>query len=142
LCVRRLKGPFSDTDAEALMAKSKLPAGLGIHGRRLWRDVVVNDDLELDARERFWLYSAAKLADRAAELEDALARDGRLLVKGSMGQEVGHPLLTELRQVYLAVSQTLGRLKVEEPESGVLGVVGANKARGAANARWRPGGGA
>jgi hypothetical protein len=50
--------------------------------------------------------------------------------------------VSELRQVYLAINTTLSRLKVEESESGVLGIVGANKARGAANARWRPGGGA
>jgi hypothetical protein len=88
----------------------------------------------------YWVYSAAKMADRAAELEDALARDGRLLVKGSMGQDVSHPLLAEVRQLHMAINQTLARLKTEPPEaSGLLGIVGANPARRAANARWRPG---
>jgi hypothetical protein len=37
------------------------------------------------------------------------------------------------------ISQTLARLKVDVPEEpGVLGVAGVNKARSAANARWRP----
>jgi hypothetical protein len=59
-------------------------------------------------------------------------------VKGYNGQPVGHPLLTEIRQHHLLISQTLARLKVDIPEdAGVLGVSGFNKARAAANKRWR-----
>jgi hypothetical protein len=73
-----------------------------------------------------------------AELEAAI--DGAdMIVPGYNGQPVAHPLLTEIRQHHLLISQTLARLKVDVPEEpGVLGVAGVNKARSAANARWRP----
>jgi hypothetical protein len=73
-----------------------------------------------------------------AELEAAI--DGAdMIVPGYNGQPVAHPLLTEIRQHHLLISQTLARLKVDVPEEpGVLGVAGVNKARSAASARWRP----
>lgn len=118
----------------------KSPPGLGLAGRRLWRQVAgeaADCHLELDSREQIWLHSAAKLADRVAQLEAAIA-DEDLVVKGYSGQPVAHPLLTEIRQHYLLISQTLARLKVDVPEpTGVLGVVGANRQRAAANRRWR-----
>jgi hypothetical protein len=127
------------------MAELKPAVSLGVSGRRVWRQVVreaTNDGLELDSREQFWLLSAAKLADQLAILETEMANQP-LLVKGSMGQPVPNGLLAEIRSHHHLIAQLLARLKVDVPEaSGVLGVVGANKARGAANARWRPGGGA
>jgi hypothetical protein len=48
-------------------------------------------------------------------------------------------LLTEIRQFHALISLTLNRLSLEIPEeSGVLGLAGVNKARSAANKRWRP----
>jgi hypothetical protein len=119
----------------------KPPSGLGATGRRLWRQVAgeaAEDGLELDARERFWLQSAAQLADRVAQLEAAMASDD-MVVKGYNGQPVAHPLLTEIRQHHLLISQTLARLKVDaaEPSPGVIGVVGGSRQRAAANRRWR-----
>jgi hypothetical protein len=92
----------------------------------------------MDARERFWLQSAAQLADRVAQLEAAL-KGQEMIVRSYSGQPVSHPLLTEIRQHHLLISQTLARLKVDVPEpAGVLGVVGSsNKQRGAVNQRWR-----
>jgi hypothetical protein len=89
------------------------------------------DGLELDARERFWLTSAAKLADRVAQFEAAMAGDD-MVVKGYNGQPVAQ---TEIRQHHLLISQTLARLKVDvpEPSGGVLGVVGSSRHRAAAN---------
>lgn len=114
--------------------------GLGPAGRQVWRQIaraVARDDLELDAREQRWLLSAAQLTDRVAELEAAI--DGAdMVVPGYNGQPVAHPLLTEIRQHHLLISQTLARLKLDvADDAGVLGVVGVNKQRGAANRRWR-----
>jgi hypothetical protein len=120
----------------------KPPSGLGAPGRRLWRQVATEaaeEGLELDSRERFWLHSAAQLVDRVAQLEAAMAGDD-MVVKGYSGQPVAHPLLTEIRQHHLLISQTLARLKVDvpEPSSGALSVVvGGNRQRTAANRRWR-----
>jgi hypothetical protein len=67
--------------------------------------------------------------------------DQPLLVRGSMGQPVPNGLLNEIRAHHSLIAQLLARLKVDVAEpTGVLGVVGANKARGAADRRWRPGG--
>ena len=77
------------------------------------------------------------MTDRVAELEEAI--DGEpMVVPGYKGQPVAHPLLTEIRQHHLLISQTLARLKLDVPEEpGLVGVVGVNKARSAANRRWR-----
>jgi len=143
--VRPVESPFFGRRCESLMAELKPPAELGVAGRRLFRQVVreaANDGLELDSREQFWLLSAAKLADQLAILEAEMVNQP-LLVRGSMGQPVPNGLLGEIRSHHHLIAQLLARLKVDVPEaSGVLGIVGANKARGAANARWRPGGGA
>jgi hypothetical protein len=120
--------------------EAKPPAGLGTAGRQLFRQIaraVAQDDLELTAPEHRFLWSAAKLTDRIAELEAAI--DGAdMVVPGYNGQPVAHPLLTEIRQHHLLVSQLLARLKLDVPEdAGVLGAAGVNKARAAANKRWR-----
>lgn len=124
--------------------EAKPPPELGVPGRRLWRQIareVSQDGAELDSRERLWLLSAAKLADHLAIIEQALADQPSLVVPGYSGQPTAHPLLNEVRQYHGLISQTLGRLRLDPPEStGVLGAVGGNKARDAANARWRPGG--
>jgi hypothetical protein len=124
--------------------ESKPPPELGVHGRRLWRQIareVAQDGAELDSRERLWLLSAAKLSDQLAIIEQALVDQPSLVVPGYSGQPTAHPLLNEVRQYHGLISQTLGRLRLDPPEStGVLGVVGAaNKARAAADTRWRPG---
>ena len=118
----------------------KAPIELGTAGRRLWRQVVreaADEGLELDSREQFWLLSASKLADRLAVLEAVMA-DAPLTTKGSMGQLVAHPLLNEIRAHHQLISQTLARIDTQPKESaGLLGVVGGNRQRAAANRRWR-----
>ena len=115
------------------------PRGLGIHGRRLWRSVaeeLAEDDLMLTATERNWLHSACKLSDQVAVVESAL-KNAPMYMTGSMGQSVSNPLLSELRQLHLAVSLTLSRLKIEPPEAPGLGIVGgSNHQRRGANMRW------
>jgi hypothetical protein len=123
-----------------MVDEAKPPAGLGAAGRQLWRQIaraVAADGLELTATEHRWLWSAAKLTDRVAELEAAI--DGAdMVVPGYNAQPVAHPLLTEIRQHHLLISQTLARLKLDIPEdAGVLGVAGVNAGRRAANKRWR-----
>jgi hypothetical protein len=64
--------------------------------------------------------------------------DQPLMVKGSMGQPVPNGLLSEIRSHHQLVAQLLARIKTDLPEeSGVLGMVGGNRQRAAANWRWR-----
>jgi hypothetical protein len=115
---------------------AKTPAGLGPAGRGLWRriasDVAVHD-LELRPDEAFVLEQAARQADTIATLEAELA-DAPLMVRGSQGQDVAHPLLAEVRLGRALLAQLLGRLnlgRVEVPETPR-----SRSARRAAQARW------
>ena len=122
------------------MTETKPPPGLGAPGRRLWRAVVTDAadvGLELDGRDRFWLTSACKLADRAAVLEVELV-DAPLMVKGSTGQMVSNPLMAEWRSHNQLAAQLLARLKLDTDEAaGGLQLIGGNRQRAAANRRWR-----
>jgi hypothetical protein len=124
--------------------EAKPPRGLGVHGRRLWRSVageLADDCLQMTAIERVWLGSACQMTDQAAILEKALAGAARM-VRGSMGQDVANPLISELRQLHLAVNLTLSRIKTDVPEAPGIGIVGLNQHRRAIDQRWRPGRGA
>jgi len=114
------------------------PADLGDEGRRLWREILKDADdqgLTLDARELVWLRSAGKMTDRIADLELAMAAQP-LVVPGHAKQPVSHPLLTEIRQYYGLLAQTLGRLRLDVVEDKAGSLVGGNRFRSAALARW------
>jgi hypothetical protein len=118
------------------------PADLGDEGRRLWREILKDADdqgLTLDARELVWLRSAGKLTDRIADLELAMANQP-LVVPGHAKQPVSHPLLTEIRQYYGLLAQTLGRLRLDVAEDKAGNLVGGNRFRSAALTRWAGGG--
>ena len=111
------------------------PKGFEATGRQLWKRVVSAYILRPD--ELMLLESACKTADLVARLEAAM--EGQpLVVRGSMGQEREHPLLSEARQQRALMARLLGQLKLpEEPESS-LSSVRSQQARHAAQARWRP----
>ena len=122
------------------MDEPKPPADLGSAGKRLWRDVIrdaAGQGVSLDARELVWLRSAGKLTDRIAELESAMA-DQPLVVPGHAKQPVSHPLLTEIRQYYGLLAQTLGRIRVDLVDTGSGELVSGSRHRTAALARWYP----
>lgn len=118
-----------------MSSKPKPPAALSESGAALWSDVVKTYDLRVD--ELSVLLGAAKTADRIAMLEKAHEELGYpFLTKGSMGQDVIHPLVAELRTQEAAKAALLGRLKL--PEDGTAADTGdrSTQARAAANARW------
>jgi hypothetical protein len=73
----------------------KMPPGLGEGGRKLWREVTAAHELRAD--DRRILADACNEADLIDSLQAAMA-DAPQTVKGSMGQTVIHPLISELRQ--------------------------------------------
>lgn len=113
------------------------PAGLAKQGRKLWRNVTKRYELRPD--ELILLEHAARTVDLVAGLESAM--EGQpLTVKGSMGQEREHPLLSEARQQRALMARLLGQLKL--PDEGVvdgLGTARSVAARDAARSRWSPG---
>lgn len=120
---------------------AKFPSNLGTSGRALWREIagqVAQDGLVLDAREAVLLTLACRETDQLAIIEDALV-GASLMVRGSQGQEVAHPLIGEARRSRTTIAALLGRIGLDDP----LAAAGPGKgsrttpgmARGAANSR-------
>jgi phage terminase small subunit len=91
-------------------ADTAVPADLGPDGRSLWSAVV--DDYEPTAADLVVLEMACRTADTVATLEAALAGES-LMVRGSMGQPVVHPLLVELRHQRTALQRLVAALALE-----------------------------
>jgi hypothetical protein len=117
------------------MSKPKPPASLEAAGAQLWRDVVAKYDLRVD--ELVVLEAAGKTADMIATLDKEWAALGKpFLTRGSMGQDVIHPLIGERRTQQAALAALFRQLKLPDD---VAGEVAANPARAAAATRWKHG---
>lgn len=120
----------------APVSTGRAPAGLAARGRRLWRAVAADFDLELDEREL--LTEACRSLDTCERLEEAL-RGAPLTTKGSRGQVVAHPLAAELRSERLLVARLLAQLELPDDDgegSDWDGLTASQRARKAARARW------
>lgn len=126
------------------MGKTKVvpvPKGLAAEGKSLWQSVTVelsDAGLELDARERRWLFDAACEADLIGTLAAGMVGQP-LLVEGSQHQQVINPLVSELRQHREACGRILARLKLTDPDAGEGSGhrYDSTSAREAAYSRWR-----
>lgn len=88
------------------------PAGLHAHGKRLWRTVTAEFDLEAEPHKLQILSQACRVTDVIAELDEA-ADEAPLTVKGSMGQQVISPFIAEARAQRSLLAQLLARLNFE-----------------------------
>ncbi|WP_228002151.1 hypothetical protein [Nocardia australiensis] len=113
------------------MASKPLPKGLKAGGRKLWTDVVGKWDLRPD--ELRVLREAAGEVDLIDTLEQA-AESAELIVRGSQGQPVINPLISELRQHRATLAGLLRSLKL--PDETDTSEARSTQARAAANARW------
>src|SRR5688500_2445019 len=90
--------------------RNPTPEHLGTAGAELWHrmteDVAYDDPSELET-----LRKACELEDTAATLAAAL-EGARLIVTGSKGQDVPHPLLAELRLTRAEVARLLARIRM------------------------------
>ena len=108
------------------------PSGLGDAGSRLWSDIAGKYGLRAD--ELRVLEDAAREADLVQTLNDGMTGQP-LLVRGSQGQEVINPLISELRQHRATLAALLRQLKLPD-ESTDSAEARSTAARAAANARW------
>ena len=110
------------------------PMKLASAGASLWGDVV--GTYELRADELRILEDACRERDLIARLEDSL--DGAdLVVRGSMGQSVINPLVSELRQHRATFASLMRQLKLpDDGEGSDQGGALSAKNRAAAQARW------
>jgi|SRR5882757_485626 len=115
------------------MIKAEAPAGLNVAGVALWDGIC--GKYELRADEAAVLADACKTSDMIAVMEAGL--EGQpLMVKGSQGQQVINPLISELRQYRSARAALLRQLKLPDENSTDQGGALSAKNRAAANARW------
>lgn len=118
------------------MSKPKPPTSLETAGATLWRAVVAKYDLRVD--ELAVLEAACKTTDMIATLDEAWAGLGKpFMTRGSMGQDVIHPLIGERRTQQAQLAALLGKLKL--PDEAANGAVDTNPARAAAASRWKHG---
>jgi DNA polymerase III psi subunit len=110
------------------------PAGLSTAGIEVWVSIVAEYDLRPD--ELRTLEDACAATDMIAALSKAWEDDGRpLTTKGSMGQQVIHPLIGEIRTQRAARNALWRQLKLPDLDESP----GVNQNRDAANASWQPG---
>lgn len=121
---------MSDT---ATTPKPTTPAGLEKAGRKLWTQIARSGKYELRPDELRVLEDACREADLIDDLTGALKGLPRI-VRGSMGQDVINPLISELRQHRATLKSLLGALSL--PDSPSESRPRSVSARGAAQSRW------
>lgn len=123
------------------MAAPKAPANLGKRGRALWTSIASKYELRPD--ELCTLEDACREADLIERLHAELA-ESDLTTKGSMGQEVASPYVSEIRQHRTVLTNLLKSLKIPDTPAGAAQKRAAvsDAARSAARARWGTGAGA
>jgi hypothetical protein len=111
------------------------PKGLAAGGRALWREVTKNHVLRPDHARI--LQDACHECDLIDDLQAAL-KDVPRTTRGSMGQEVIHPLISELRAHRATLSTLLRGLSLADTDTSAVDASRAAtvSAIGLARARW------
>lgn len=112
-----------------MATKPKAPKNLRERGRRTWDNVTSKYELRFD--ELDILEDVCREIDLIDSLEESL-EGAPQTVRGSQGQEVANPLITELRQHRSTKKALWGAIKL--PEEGNLPAV--NQQRDAIQSRW------
>ena len=103
-------------------------------GKAMWESVASKYELRPD--ELAILENACAASDMISALTAVwLEAGGPSITKGSMGQEVIHPLVGEIRAQRAYRDQALGRLKLPDLDAAAP----ANQNRDAAQSSWQPG---
>lgn len=120
------------------MAKPRPPVTLASAGKAMWTKHLKDYDFRVD--ELAVLELACRTADMIAILTKEWENLGKpFMTSGSMGQDVIHPLIGELRSQQSQMAALLGKLKIPDaPADGQSGG-GVNPARAAADSRWKHG---
>lgn len=119
----------------------KTPTNLGKRGKALWSSIAPVYELRPD--ELCTLEDACREADLIERLHAELAV-AELTTKGSMGQEVASPYVSEIRQHRTVLANLLKTLKIPDSPAGAARKHAqvSDAARSAARARWGSGAGA
>lgn len=116
------------------MGNPSAPRGLKVAGRKLWSSIAGTYQLRPD--ELRILEDAAFEADLIEVLKSA-GEDSLVRVRGSQGQDVIDPVISELRQHRATLSRLIAQLKLPDVDQPVAARPGrATSARAAAQSRW------
>jgi hypothetical protein len=85
------------------------PAGTGVNGGKLWRDVLGR--YELEQHELALLREMVRTTDLLDKLAGIIRREG-LMVEGAHGGTKPHPALTESRQQKIALARLTAALRL------------------------------
>ena len=123
------------------MTTPRMPTKLGASGKALWQSIIPTYELRPD--EVRVLIDACREADLIARLQDAL-EGADLVTRGSMGQEVASPFVSEIRQHRTVLANLLKSLKIPDSPATAARKKAhvSEQARTAARARWGSGAGA
>lgn len=113
---------------EDIIATTPAPKGLATKGKKLWRETTGNYELRADELDT--LEDICREADLIATLEEGL-EGAPLLLKGSQGQDVVNPLISELRQ-HRATKKSLWQ-SLKLPDEGAADI---NHQRTGGHSRW------
>ena len=115
----------------------KAPSGLSAGGRKLWREV--SKDQKLRPDQYRILQEACNEADLIDRLQADL-KDTPTTTRGSVGQEVAHPILSELRQHRGTLNTLIRSLALEDTDTSASDARRATRegATALARARWGP----
>lgn len=86
-----------------------VPKGLATAGRRLWRSVL--NDYDLDQHEELLLLQACRCVDHLDRLA-AEAESAPVTVTNFKGDQVAHPALVEARQQSITLARLLAALRL------------------------------
>jgi hypothetical protein len=110
------------------------PEGLGDAGLQVWRDITGVYELRPD--ELVTLEDICLTSDMIEALNEAWVADGKpMTTKGSMGQQVIHPMVGEIRTQRMARNALWRQLKLPEVDAPAAGAE-PNQHRSAADSRW------
>jgi hypothetical protein len=121
-----------------MTARYRMPTKLGPKGRSLWKSIAeAPEEYTVRADGLRILEDACREADLIERLEDA-QRDEPLTAKGSMGQTVASPFVSELRQHRATLASLLKQLQLPMSVEQAKQTRERNSAsaRAAGRARW------
>jgi hypothetical protein len=87
----------------------RAPEGLQAAGRKLWR--AVHAENELEPHEAVGLLQACRLADACDDLAAVVAAEGRI-AQDHLGNARVHPAAVELRQCQTALFRAIASLRI------------------------------
>lgn len=113
------------------MGINAAPKTLGKSGQKLWRAIASKYDLRPD--ELAVLTGACETEDMLERIDSEWKDLGRpMMTKGSMGQDIIHPLVAEQKTHRAAKASLLKQLKLPDEAEGAP----VNQNRSAGNSRW------